>query len=784
MNVSKKLWSIIGLAIIAVLVLLIVALMHQRASLMQDRQNATRYVVESAWGVVASLDKRAQAGEITQEEAQRLAMLQLKNMRYDEKEYFWINDMQPRMVMHPTKPELDGKDLSESKDPSGKLLFMDMVGVVKASGAGFVQYMWPRPGSDHPIPKVSYVKGYQPWGWVIGSGVYVDDVDEEIKSEVVRLGLLALLVITLMAIVANMLARNIARRIGAAAGVANAVSHGRYDNHIEQDGHDEIAGLMTSLSTMQSKLLERQEQDRIAANEMSRLKCALDNVTMCVRVADNDGKLIYVNNALNETLHKYESAFQKEISGFVADKIVGGSIGIFYADPQAAIQRLRNLNSTTRTRLVLGGRNYDVITTPILSAAGEKLGTVGQWIDLTEQLGAEAEVSSIVEAAANGDFTKRIDVEDKDGFFLKLAQDMNKLLDTSEVGLNEVVRVLGALSKADLTETITNHYSGTFGRLKDDANATVEQLTDTISRIKEAADTINVAAQEIASGNTNLSQRTEEQASSLEETASSMEELTSTVKLNAENARQANQFAQGASAVAQKGGAAVNSVVHTMASISESSRKISDIISVIDGIAFQTNILALNAAVEAARAGEQGRGFAVVATEVRNLAQRSAAAAKEITALIGDSVDKVKQGSVQVHDAGKTMEEIVTAVKRVTDIMGEITAASNEQSQGIEQVSQAITQMDDVTQQNAALVEQAAAAAESMEEQAREMARLMSTFRLAGAYQAQVIAPKAVASRPRSLEKPIAARSSPPKSSARPLPSPKQDDDDGDWKEF
>jgi methyl-accepting chemotaxis protein len=241
-----------------------------------------------------------------------------------------------------------------------------------------------------------------------------------------------------------------------------------------------------------------------------------------------------------------------------------------------------------------------------------------------------------------------------------------------------------------------------------------------------------VASKEIASGNADLSSRTEEQASSLEETASSMEELTSTVKQNAENAKQANQLAAGASEVAVKGGTVVGQVVTTMSSINESSKKIVDIISVIDGIAFQTNILALNAAVEAARAGEQGRGFAVVATEVRTLAQRSAAAAKEIKELIGDSVEKVGAGTKLVDEAGKTMEEIVSSVKRVTDIMAEITAASQEQSAGIEQVNTAITQMDEVTQQNAALVEEAAAAAESMEEQAGNLATAVAIFKLSG----------------------------------------------------
>jgi methyl-accepting chemotaxis protein len=353
-----------------------------------------------------------------------------------------------------------------------------------------------------------------------------------------------------------------------------------------------------------------------------------------------------------------------------------------------------------------------------------------EWQDRTAEVAVEKEVASIVEGAVMGDFTRRIDMQGKEGFFKQLGEGMNQLLQTSETGLNEVVRVLGALSRGDLTEKITNEYSGTFGQLKDDSNSTVEQLKEIIGQIKEAVESINTGAKEIAQGNQDLSQRTEEQASSLEETASSMEELTSTVKQNAENAKQANQLAIGASDVAGKGGAVVSQVVDTMASINESSRKIVDIISVIDGIAFQTNILALNAAVEAARAGEQGRGFAVVAAEVRNLAQRSAAAAKEIKTLIGDSVDKVENGSKLVQQAGSTMEEIVTSIKRVTDIMAEISAASGEQSAGIEQVNQAITQMDEVTQQNAALVEEAAAAAESLEEQAGTLSQAVGVFKV------------------------------------------------------
>ena len=298
--------------------------------------------------------------------------------------------------------------------------------------------------------------------------------------------------------------------------------------------------------------------------------------------------------------------------------------------------------------------------------------------------------------------------------------------------LRAAVRVAEGVAAGDLTVRIEATSRDETGQLLAALAQMTARLQQIIGQIREATDAVGTASREIAQGNADLSQRTEEQASSLEETASSMEELTATVKQNADNAKQANQLATSASGVAVQGGQVVGEVVNTMGAISASSKKIADIIGVIDGIAFQTNILALNAAVEAARAGEQGRGFAVVASEVRSLAQRSAAAAKEIKELITDSVAKVGSGSALVERAGQTMAEVVSSVKRVTDIMAEITAASVEQTSGIEQVSEAIVQMDQVTQQNAALVEESAAAAESMEEQARQLTATVAVFRVAG----------------------------------------------------
>ncbi len=528
-----------------------------------------------------------------------------------------------------------------------------------------------------------------------------------------------------------------------------------------------------STAAVAAEIEAKQVQD-----EMTLIKDALDNVTSNVMLADAKRNIVFMNKSIMAMLSNAESDIRRALPNFSVSKLQGASIDQFHKNPAHQSQMLASFTNTHTTQIVVAGRTFRLIANPIINEKGERLGSVVEWADRTIEVATEDEVARIVQSAAMGDFTVRMELKGKSGFFLQLGEAINKLLQTSEVGLNEVVRVLGALSQGDLTESITNEYFGTFGQLKDDSNTTVEKLKEIIGQIRDATETINTASKEIAAGNSDLSQRTEEQASSLEETASSMEELTSTVKQNAENAKQANQLAIGASDVAGKGGAVVSQVVTTMDSINESSRKIVDIISVIDGIAFQTNILALNAAVEAARAGEQGRGFAVVAGEVRNLAQRSAAAAKEIKTLIGDSVEKVQGGSKLVAQAGQTMEEIVTSIRRVTDIMSEITAASVEQSAGIEQVNLAITQMDEVTQQNAALVEEAAAAAESLEEQAQNLSVSVATFKLDDSVVSTKRGPSAPARR-------IAAPASARKTPARKISAkPQSKTTDGEWEEF
>lgn len=559
---------------------------------------------------------------------------------------------------------------------------------------------------------------------------YVGEASADVSAFEVRFALLVAVFGLFGVFLAFSLASRIRRPIGEAVHFFKALAEGRSDAQIKFERRDELLAIADAARTMQIKSgYDLNEARRVAAAAL-RIQMALDGASTPMTISDESNVLIYMNPAAVALWTSIEPEMRARVPGFSVAEMRSHSLTEFFDDSEVKATYSAELNEAKTFDIAMCGRNLRVTATPVRDTSGRYLGRASQWLDRTQEVAVEREVAGIVGAAARGDFTHRVGLGDKQGFFLSLAGDLNRLMETSQIGLEDVVSMLSAMAEGDLTKSITANYEGTFGQLKDDANQTARRLRDIIDQIRLATDAINTASKEIASGNQDLSSRTEEQASSLEETASSMEQLTSTVKHNADNARQANELAGNAQQIAIKGGEVVSQVVDTMTAIYQSSSRIADIIGVIDGIAFQTNILALNAAVEAARAGEQGRGFAVVATEVRSLAQRSAAAAKEIKGLISDSVDKVENGNRLVAQAGRTMEEVVASVRQVARIMGDISSASREQSAGIEQVSLAVSQMDEVTQQNAALVEEAAAAAESLEEQAHNLAQAVAVFRL------------------------------------------------------
>ena len=663
--------------------------------------------------------------------------------------------------------------------------------------------------------------------WAVVMNVPVDELAAELYALLLFIAISGVIAILIAMIVIYFLSRNLSKPLNQLVLHAQAIAAGNLQNTIHYRWHDEIGQLFAAFSTMQTQLSDRIAENKLIMDKALRINQALDNTATGVLIIDKDFKIIYLNRSGTHLFTDSEAEIRRMLPHFDADRLLGAQIDVLHPNPSEHRRLLQSLTTTDHERMVWGNLSIDVNITPIINH-GEHLGWIKEFTNRSAEVAIEREVNEVMHAALQGDFGKRIVLTDKEGFFKVLGGSLNQTLEYQQRMIDELMHVFAAISKGDLTQTVTSKYSGSLERLKNDVNATVASLTSMIHAIQQATnaaqqgdftkridlsdklgfsrdlseslnqtleynqrmidelmrvfsavangdltqtitsnyagsleqlkndvnttisklttvvasiqqtvDTVNDAIEEINKGNINLSQRTEEQAASLEQTAASMEQMTGTVRQSADNAERATQLAVSAKERAQQGGKVVNSAVAAMTEINNSSRKVADIIGVIDEIAFQTNLLALNAAVEAARAGEQGRGFAVVATEVRNLAQRSAAAAKEIKRLIQDSVGKIIEGTHLVNESGTTLEEIVTSVIKVSDIILEIAAAGKEQSAGITQVNRAVDQMESMTQQNSALVEEGTAASESMREQAENLKELVKFFKTGISFEAR-----------------------------------------------
>ena len=584
------------------------------------------------------------------------------------------------------------------------------------------------------------------------------NLGEQANSTLIWSATISILSIVITLLLGFMIQKGIRESVEAALHAVQKITRGDLTGNIQINSTDELGDMLISLQQMQSDLKERIEKDSAISQENARIKQALDNVSANVMVADNNNDIVYLNEAGLELFTNIESAIQSDIPTFKAANLKGANIDQFHKNPSYQHDLVEGLSGTHRAEFSVGGRHMYFIANSVKDEHDNRIGTVVEWTDRTEEVLVEQEIETIISSAKAGDLECRINTNEMSGFILNLSEGINAMVKEISFTLNDIKHVMSSLSHGDLTQSIDSQYMGTFGEVSDHVNETISQFARIIGDFRASTTDLTNTAVEISTGNNNLSARTEQQASALEETASSMEELTSIVKQNSSNAQQANALALSAREVANKGGEVVDGAINAMTEINTSSNKIAEIIGVIDEIAFQTNLLALNASVEAARAGEQGRGFAVVATEVRNLAQRSATAAKEIKELINDSVKKVEAGSALVNESGVTLTEIVQGIKKVGDIVGEIAAAGEEQAQGIEQVNNAVASMDEMTQQNAALAEETSAASVNMTEGANNMLSQMRFFKVnqndtSTAYQAPAVAAVSAAIKPKKEKK-------------------------------
>jgi methyl-accepting chemotaxis protein len=587
-RISVRLYALVGLALLIMATVMVLELVDEHGKLVAQRKAMLEAMNENAITVFEAYYKQQQAGTLSQTDAQARAIEAISAMRYQGNGYFWINDMHPTMVMHPIKPALNGSDLTANKDPNGKHLFVEFVKTVQADGKGFVDYYWPKPGAEEPVLKYSHVAGFQPWGWVVGTGVYADDLAAMFREGLIHLAVMCGVAALVILLAAFLIVRSVVRPVERLKASMKAIADEDVSAEVpEIDRKDEIGQMARVLVVLRDSVKERIALRRREAEQQSQL--------------DEERRS-------NE--HRLQSGAQAQ------------------ADAMATV-----------------------------GAALEKL--------------------------AAGDLTA------------------------------EIARI-----------------SPEYSKLRDDFNTAVSALRGVIQSIAQSTEVVYGSAGDISEAASNLSRRTEQQAAALEETAAALDEITSTVKSASERAAEAREMVNETKGSAAKSGDIVRNAVAAMSRIEGSSSRISQIIGVIDEIAFQTNLLALNAGVEAARAGEAGRGFAVVAQEVRELAQRSAGAAKEIKELIRNSATEVETGVTLVRSTGDALTEIEALVNRVNETVASIATAAREQATGLQEVNTAVNSMDQMTQQNAAMVEETTAASQTLAQESRELKSLLQTFRL------------------------------------------------------
>ncbi|WP_193337484.1 methyl-accepting chemotaxis protein [Devosia beringensis] len=643
LSIAVRIYLLVALSLVTLGLMAYMSITSLGSTRQELRQGELMAITDTASAIIQGAYDRSQSGEMTVEVAQASAMQALRDIRYRGTEYMFVTSDTAVMLMHPMKPELEGTDQTNMEDPTGKKIFQEMVTIAKTQGSGFVGYQWPRGQETAPVDKLSYVAYFEPWGWVVGTGVYVDDLRAaNFQTLLVQLGITGGISLVVL-LLATVIGRSITRPISALTRTMQSLMEGDFTVGVDgKDRGDEIG-----------------------------------NMARAVEVFREQGL-------------KVSQMTEAEAARIVADE--------------------------AQRRLMMS---------QLQGAFGE-----------------------VVDSAIAGDFSKRVNAEFPDQELNSLAGSVNSLVKTVEGGLSETGRVLKALANTDLTERMEGNYQGAFAQLQGDTNAVADRLTDVVNRLQNTSQSLRTATSEILAGANDLSERTTKQAATIEETSATMEQLAATVLANANKSGQASAKSQSVSLTAEEGGLVMGQATGAMEKITSSSAKISNIIGLIDDIAFQTNLLALNASVEAARAGDAGKGFAVVAVEVRRLAQSAASASADVKVLIEQSASEVAGGTKLVAEAAGKLEAILIGVRETSQVMEGIARDSREQASAIEEVNVGVRQMDEMTQHNAALVEEINAAIEQTESQAGELDEIVAVFATNGSPSSASMARAAVANRP------------------------------------
>jgi len=646
LKISARIYLLVALSMLTVGLLAYLGITNINNTRTTLRSQELVSLTDSTIAIVQANYDRAEAGEITVEEAQAAALRAIEDIRYRGNEYFFAVNDEGVMIMHPFAKQLVGGNQLGLKDANGKPIFVEMIALAKKEGAGFMEYVWPRGKEKTPVDKNSYVKRFEPWGWIVGTGVYVDDLRAANQETIMQQLALTAAIAGALLVLAFFIGRSITKPVEALTRTMGMLASG--DHEVDVLGADR---------------------------------------------SDEIGEMARAVEVFRENGLKMAQLSEEDVERQAQTR-------------EERAQMMQNL---------------------------------------------QAAFGKVVDAAGEGDFSHRVDMEFPDPELNALGTSVNGLVDTVERGLRETGEVLAALAKTDLTLRVEGEYQGSFLKLKQDTNAVADRLTEIVGRLKETSSGLKAATSEILTGANDLSERTTRQAATIEETSAAMEQLSETVADNAQKAQMATQKTAQASELASAGGEAMTHATTAMERITSSSSKISNIIGMIDDIAFQTNLLALNASVEAARAGEAGKGFAVVAVEVRRLAQSAAEASSEVKVLIEQSAGEVSEGTKLVSGASEKLDEMLAAVQENATLMSEIAQASKEQSNAISEVGTAVRQMDEMTQHNAALVEETNAAIAQTENQANDLDDIVEVFRISGS-----ATPSKVMSKPAPVATPSA----------------------------